>query len=170
MAAWGRLFRLSTVSFAAAGGVLKISKELGDKTTESNRNPNLELVLVQIAFRHGARTPIFRPPCQELEEVMWPTDLVIGALPHTAVNYELKHVSGGPSPCSESKERMLKKLLKVSDRLFLKTFEGADVTENYLILKNRSKYEWTLKLFEGAEERGCHAPFVHFNFRTIKKN
>lgn len=120
MAAIGRLFRLSSVSLAAAGGVLKLSKELSSNTRESTPNSNLELVLVQIAFRHGARTPIFRPPCKELEAVSWPADLLMGGLPHTAVDYELKHVSGGPSPLSENKDRLLKKLLKVSSQFKLK--------------------------------------------------
>lgn len=120
MAAIGRLFRLSAVSLAAAGGVLKLSKELSSNTRESTPNSNLELVLVQIAFRHGARTPIFRPPCKELETVSWPADLLMGGLPHTAVDYELKHVSGGPSPLSENKDRLLKKLLKVSSQFKLK--------------------------------------------------
>ena len=113
MAAIGRFFRLSAFSLAAAGGVLKISKEISNKTTENTQESNLELVLVQMAFRHGARTPIFRPPCKELEPVSWPADLMMGALPHTAVDYELKHVSGGPCPFSENKDKLLKKLLKV---------------------------------------------------------
>ena len=115
MAAVGRLFRLSAVSLAAAAGVLKISKEIPSKTIESTPSSNVELVLVQIAFRHGARTPIFRPPCKELESVTWPADRLMGALPHTAVDYELKHVSGGPCPYSKNKEMLLKKLLKVCD-------------------------------------------------------
>ena len=114
MSAFGRLLRFSAVSLAAAGGVLKISKEISNRPTrECASNSNLELVLVQIAFRHGARTPIFRPPCKELEQVNWPADLHMGVLPHTAVDYELKHVSGGPTPSSEIKDMMLKKLLKV---------------------------------------------------------
>ena len=113
MSAFGRLLRFSAVSLAAAGGVSKISKEISNRTRECTPNSDLELILVQIAFRHGARTPIFRPPCEELEQVTWPADLLMGTLPHTAVDYELKHVSGGPAPSSEIKDRMLKKLLKV---------------------------------------------------------
>lgn len=110
----GRILRYSTFSLAASVGALKISKEISDKRKEitPNSKSNLELILVQIAFRHGARTPIFRSPCQELDEVTWPAQLHIGALPHTAADYEMKHVSGGPSPISETNDRLLKKLLK----------------------------------------------------------
>ena len=112
MARIGRVWRLSAVSLAAAGGAFKISREISSKTKETTPESNLELVLVQMAFRHGARTPVFRPPCEELELVTWTADL-LGTLPHTDVAYELKHVSGGPCPVSESKQRLLKRLLKV---------------------------------------------------------
>ncbi|CAH3013992.1 unnamed protein product [Porites evermanni] len=111
MAGISRAWRLSAVSLAAAGGAFKISREISSKTKETTPESNLELVLVQMAFRHGARTPVFRPPCEELELVTWTADL-LGTLPHTDVAYELKHVSGGPCPVSESKERLLKRLLK----------------------------------------------------------
>ena len=116
MAAWsaGRFFRLSTFTVAATGGALKISKGISEKPKENTPNGNMELVLVQIAFRHGARTPIFRSPCQELDHVTWPAELHVGALPHTAVDYQMKHVSGGPAPISETNNRLLKLLLKVS--------------------------------------------------------
>ncbi|XP_029189069.2 lysophosphatidic acid phosphatase type 6-like [Acropora millepora] len=113
MAAWsaGRFFRLSTFTVAATGGALKISKGMSEKPKENTPNGNMELVLVQIAFRHGARTPIFRSPCQELDDVTWPAELHVGALPHTAVDYQMKHVSGGPAPISETNNRLLKLLL-----------------------------------------------------------
>ena len=112
MAAVGRLFRLSTFT-VAAGAALKISKDATDKTRISSPNSNLELVLVQIAFRHGARTPIFPAPCQELKPVAWQADLLMGALPHTDFDYELKHVSGGARPFSRYDDRQMKKILKV---------------------------------------------------------
>ena len=117
MAAVGRLFRLSTFT-VAAGAALKISKDVTDRTRNSSPNSNLELVLVQIAFRHGARTPIFPAPCQELEPVTWQADLLMGALPYTDFDYELKHVSGGARPFSKYDDRQMKKILKVVSCLY----------------------------------------------------
>ena len=112
MAAISRLFRLSTFT-VAAGAALKISRDVTDRTGNSSSNSNLELVLVQIAFRHGARTPIFPAPCQELEPVTWQAELLMGALPCTDFDYELKHVSGGVRPFSKYDDRQMKKILKV---------------------------------------------------------
>ena len=112
MAAVSRLFRLSTFT-VAAGAALKISKDVTDRTRNNAPNSNLELVLVQIAFRHGARTPIFPAPCQELEPVTWQADLLMGALPHTDFDYELKHVSGAARPVSKYDERQMRRILKV---------------------------------------------------------
>ena len=117
MAAVGRLFRLSTFT-VAAGAALKISKDVTDRRRNSSQNSNLELVLVQIAFRHGARTPIFPAPCQELEPVTWQADLLMGPLPHTDFDYELKHVSGGARPFSRYDDRQMKKILKVMYSLY----------------------------------------------------
>ena len=120
MAAVGRLFRLSTFT-VAAGAALKISKDVTDRRRNSSQNSNLELVLVQIAFRHGARTPIFPAPCQELEPVTWQADLLMGPLPHTVFDYELKHVSGGARPFSRYDDRQMKKILKVMYCLYCLT-------------------------------------------------
>ncbi|KAJ7394020.1 Lysophosphatidic acid phosphatase type 6 [Desmophyllum pertusum] len=111
MAAVGRIFRLSTFT-VAAGGALRLSKDISDNARRSPQNPNLELVMVQIAFRHGARTPIFTAPCKELESVTWPADLLMGALPHTDIDYELKHVSGGIKPFSKYDDRQKRMVLK----------------------------------------------------------
>ena len=112
MAAVRRVFRLSTFAIAA-GGALKISKDITDSARKSSPSSSLELVLVQITFRHGARTPIFPAPCKELEPVTWRADLLMGALPHTDIDYELKHVNGGTRPFSKYDDRQMKKLLKV---------------------------------------------------------
>ena len=112
MATVSRIFRLSTFSLAA-GGILKLSKDITDSSRKSSENSNLELVLVQIAFRHGARTPIFQAPCKELEPVTWNAELLMGALPHTDINYELKHLSGGPKPFSKYDDCQMRKVLKV---------------------------------------------------------
>lgn len=112
MAAISKVFRLSTFSLAA-GGILKLSKDITEGSKKGSVNSNLELVLVQIAFRHGARTPIFQAPCKELEPVTWNAELLMGALPHTNIDYELKHLSGGPKPFSKYDDRQMKKLLKV---------------------------------------------------------
>ena len=133
MAAVSRLFRLSTFT-VAAGAALKISKDATDRSRTKNNTPNsnLELVLVQIAFRHGARTPIFPAPCQELEAVTWQADLLMGALPYTDFDYELKHVSGGARPFSKYDDRQMKKILKVVSclyclRLYLRTVKSAGI-------------------------------------------
>ena len=113
MAAVGRILRLSTLSLAA-GGILKLSKDVTDSSRKSSGNSNnLELVLVQIAFRHGARTPIFPTPCKELEPVTWNADLLMGVLPHTDIEYELLHLSGGPKPFSKYDDRQKRKILEV---------------------------------------------------------
>lgn len=135
MAAVGRLFRLSTFT-VAAGAALKISKDVTDRRRNSSQNSNLELVLVQIAFRHGARTPIFPAPCQELEPVTWQADLLMGPLPHTDFDYELKHVSGGARPFSRYDDRQMKKILKVMYCLYCLRLDNNynDVTLYIIIL------------------------------------
>ncbi|CAH1251439.1 ACP6 [Branchiostoma lanceolatum] len=59
---------------------------------------DMKLKLVQIVFRHGARTPISRLP-PSIEQATWSTDLVKD-VPHTLIDYRVESLDGGPRPPS----------------------------------------------------------------------
>ena len=59
---------------------------------------NFELVLVQVVFRHGVRTPIVSVPGLE---PLWEKDVHMGNLPDTDILYEVKNISGGGKPFSD---------------------------------------------------------------------
>ncbi|XP_035669926.1 lysophosphatidic acid phosphatase type 6-like isoform X2 [Branchiostoma floridae] len=66
----------------------------------------LELKLVQIVFRHGARTPISRLP-PSIEQATWSSDLV-KTVPHTLIDYRVVSLDGGaqpPSPVEDSYQK-----------------------------------------------------------------
>ena len=114
MAAAGRYFlRLSSVALAAAGP-LKLSMQQEQGLQDNRQTFCPQIVLVQIAFRHGARTPMFAAPCKDLEPVTWKAEILMGDLSHTAIDFELKNVLGGDRPFSKYDDRQKKKVLKVA--------------------------------------------------------
>ncbi|XP_068185473.1 lysophosphatidic acid phosphatase type 6 [Antennarius striatus] len=75
------------------------SDQLASSCASDDTNPSspYELKLVQVLFRHGARTPLKSIP--DVMEVQWvPTLLEPPA--HTLINYILTDLQGGPKPPS----------------------------------------------------------------------
>ena len=83
--------------------------------------PNeFELVQVQIAFRHGARTPVCPPPPVDgIEDLCdWNKNEIMGDLPHTIVkSYCVQTVEGKERPCSELDKKQSARILKVRNYL-----------------------------------------------------
>ncbi|XP_019622455.1 PREDICTED: lysophosphatidic acid phosphatase type 6-like isoform X1 [Branchiostoma belcheri] len=84
---WERKDVFNVQAFSFWGG----SKDEGE-------GQDLKLKLVQIVFRHGARTPISRLP-PSIEQATWSTDLVKD-VPHTLIDYHVESLDGGPRPPS----------------------------------------------------------------------
>ena len=95
------MFRSFTVLCGAAVGSYLATKGInvferqnedlkaGDVTLQCK---NLDLKLVQVLFRHGARTPLKLIP--GLEETIWNKYELRYDLEHTKVKYELRHLKG----------------------------------------------------------------------------
>ncbi|XP_049449803.1 lysophosphatidic acid phosphatase type 6 [Epinephelus fuscoguttatus] len=67
----------------------------GSSPADTNTRSPYELKLVQVVFRHGARTPLKSIP--DVMEAQWvPTLLEPPA--HTHINYEVTDLDGGPRP------------------------------------------------------------------------
>ncbi|MED6238218.1 hypothetical protein ATANTOWER_013132 [Ataeniobius toweri] len=83
----------------------------------SNATPNsahassaslYELKLVQVLFRHGARTPLRSIP--EVMEAQWVPTL-LEAPPHTHINYVVTDLEGGPQPPSPLEDNYRRNIL-----------------------------------------------------------
>ncbi|XP_042338201.1 lysophosphatidic acid phosphatase type 6-like, partial [Plectropomus leopardus] len=77
---------------------------------ETNTNSPYELKLVQVVFRHGARTPLKSIP--DVMEAQWvPTLLEPPA--HTNINYKVTDLHGGPRPPAPVEDSYRKNTLTV---------------------------------------------------------
>ncbi|XP_073433292.1 lysophosphatidic acid phosphatase type 6 isoform X2 [Dendrobates tinctorius] len=84
----------------------EVQKVAGHRDIES---PDYELKLVQVVFRHGARTPLKQIPHDE--QVEWSPTL-LETPDHTQFNYRVTDLMGGPRPPSPFEERFRSHTLK----------------------------------------------------------
>ncbi|KAG8547257.1 hypothetical protein GDO81_028727 [Engystomops pustulosus] len=75
-----------------------------------------ELKLVQVVYRHGARTPL--KPIPHNEQVEWSPNL-LEAPDHTQFNYQVTDLLGGPRPPSPFEERYRSHKLKVGTGMWV---------------------------------------------------
>lgn len=75
----------------------------------TNRCRDYELKLVQVMFRHGARTPL--KPIPHKEQVEW-TPSIVDAPEHTQFKYVVTNLTGGSQPPSSLEERYRSTTLK----------------------------------------------------------
>ncbi|KAG9470727.1 lysophosphatidic acid phosphatase type 6 [Eleutherodactylus coqui] len=80
-----------------------------DIVQHSAADPSYELKLVQVIFRHGARTPL--KPIPHSEQVEWSPTL-LETPKHTLFNYRVTDLEGGPKPPSPFEERYRSNKLK----------------------------------------------------------
>ncbi|XP_044141680.1 lysophosphatidic acid phosphatase type 6 [Bufo gargarizans] len=84
----------------------EVKRDTGRPCTEDR---DYELKLVQVVFRHGARTPL--KPIPHNEQVEW-TPTLLEAPEHTQCNYRVTDLEGGPQPPSPFEERYRSNKLK----------------------------------------------------------
>ena len=75
----------------------------------SLENSELKLVLVQVLFRHGSRTPLKIIP--RIEETIWDKNRLLYELPHTKLRYTVKDLKNRVLP---DEEGLTENLLRVS--------------------------------------------------------
>ena len=98
------MFRcLSAVCGVAVGSCLTVKclnyfedRNLLNAGNVGLKSKNLELKLVQVLFRHGARTPLKLIP--GLEETVWNKYELRYDLEHTKLKHELRSLRGGELP------------------------------------------------------------------------
>lgn len=86
-----KLWRTASVLGPAFGALLWSKKQAADSDPASD----YELKLVQVLFRHGARTPLKSIP--DVMEAQWVPNLLEPPA-HTHINYVVTDLEGGPKP------------------------------------------------------------------------
>ncbi|XP_022057629.2 lysophosphatidic acid phosphatase type 6 [Acanthochromis polyacanthus] len=111
---WGRACMIGSVS-AAFGSMLWSQQktepdQVASSCPSSDTNPSspYELKLVQVLFRHGARTPLRSIP--DVMEAQW-VPALLDPPPHTHINYVVTDLHGGPQPPAPVEDNYRKSLL-----------------------------------------------------------
>lgn len=106
---WLKTGIFSSVS-AAFGSILWSQKtnDTTQSTSSSDPSSSYELQLVQVLFRHGARTPLKSIP--DVMEAQWVPTL-LEPPPHTDINYVVTDLTGGPRPSAPMEETYRKNVL-----------------------------------------------------------
>lgn len=106
-------------SVSAAFGSILLSQQKNESDVvnsdsppaDSNPSSLYELKLVQVLFRHGARTPLKSIP--DVLEAQWVPSL-LESPPHTQINYVVTDLQGGPRPPAPIEDSYRKNILTVS--------------------------------------------------------
>ncbi|TWW80926.1 lysophosphatidic acid phosphatase type 6 [Takifugu flavidus] len=98
---WTRVGIIGPISMAF-GSVLWSAK------TEADHTPPYDLKLVQVLFRHGARTPLKSIP--DVMEAQWEPKLLEPPA-HTHIKYVVTDLNGGPKPPAPVEESYRKMML-----------------------------------------------------------
>ncbi|XP_075053403.1 lysophosphatidic acid phosphatase type 6 isoform X2 [Mixophyes fleayi] len=109
MSVWARAGLLGTILYCMhrkRRAFAEVKMDIAQLCTEGRE---YELKLVQVVFRHGARTPL--KPIPHNEQVEWAPTL-LEAPEHTQFNYTVTNLAGGPKPHSPFEERYRSHKLK----------------------------------------------------------
>lgn len=92
---------------------LRVCRALSEHTKRDEGAPGkLDLVAAQVVFRHGARTPCSTLGGTALDSA-WDRRILLGDVPHTAIDYEVRNILGGPRPVSRYDKQQMKNVMKV---------------------------------------------------------
>ncbi|KAK6485623.1 lysophosphatidic acid phosphatase type 6 [Huso huso] len=97
MGIWARIGAVSTAACGAVVYWLQPHKRVVQADRGRAHPFPYELKLVQVLFRHGARTPLKSIP--DIQEAEWVPNLLKDPS-HTSMNYVVTNLSGGPKPPS----------------------------------------------------------------------
>ncbi|XP_031551629.1 lysophosphatidic acid phosphatase type 6-like isoform X1 [Actinia tenebrosa] len=107
----GRVCGIGLGAFLSVKTAQKATKYHHNVIFAREEDKEYQLVHVQVAFRHGARTPIFSLPEMQnasVGDVVWDKDKMLGDLPETLIKYRVKDLDGGRQPVSEYDTRQKK--------------------------------------------------------------
>ncbi|XP_028249460.1 lysophosphatidic acid phosphatase type 6 [Parambassis ranga] len=109
---WGKAGVFGSVSIAF-GSMLWFQKktepdQVASSPADTNPSSPHELKLVQVLFRHGARTPLKSIP--DVMEAQWVPTL-LEPPPHTDMNYVVTDLHGGPRPPAPVEDSYRKNML-----------------------------------------------------------
>lgn len=111
---WGKACMFGSLSAAFGSMLWSQQKTEPDQvastcpSSDTNPSSDYELKLVQVLFRHGARTPLRSIP--DVMEAQWVPTL-LDPPPHTHINYVVTDLQGGPRPPAPVEDSYRKNLL-----------------------------------------------------------
>ncbi|XP_063161574.1 lysophosphatidic acid phosphatase type 6 isoform X2 [Candoia aspera] len=106
---WARAGTVGALSCYVHSRKMVLAEAERSTTESSSNNSQPELKLVQVLFRHGARTPL--KPIPAVQQVEW--DPALLEIPdQTKFHYTVTNLTGGPRPYSPYEENYRKTLLK----------------------------------------------------------
>ncbi|KAM4795120.1 lysophosphatidic acid phosphatase type 6 [Rhinophrynus dorsalis] len=109
MSLWARAGLLGSVFYCLHKKRIALAELKRDLANFDSEDPEYKLKLVQVIFRHGARTPL--KPIPHKEQVEWSPTL-LEAPDHTQFDYTVTDLVGGPKPPSPFEERYRSHKLK----------------------------------------------------------
>ncbi|KAM4699627.1 lysophosphatidic acid phosphatase type 6 [Discoglossus pictus] len=109
MSTWARTGLLGSMFYCIHKTRTALAEVKRDHSQHGGDGRDYELKLVQVIFRHGARTPL--KPIPHKEQVEW-SPILLEAPKHTQFDYFVTDLVGGPRPPSPFEERYRSHKLK----------------------------------------------------------